>query len=63
MDSTEILNFVFYIMVNVYVGESSPVFRGGFHPLFAITKDVYLRWRLRHPPQLISLNYEEKYTA
>lgn len=52
-------------MVNVYIGESIPVFRGGFHPLFAITKDkdVYLRWRLRHPPQLISLNYEEKYPA
>lgn len=50
-------------MVNVYVGESSPVFSGGFHLLFAITKDVYLRWRLGHPPQLISLNYEEKYTA
>lgn len=50
-------------MVNVYVGESIPVFRGDFHPLFAITKDVYLRWRLRHLPQLICLNYEEKYPA
>ena len=50
-------------MVNVYVGESIPVFRGGFPSLFAIAKEVYLRWRLRHPPQLISLNYEEKYPA
>lgn len=50
-------------MVNVYVGESIPVFRGGFHSLFAIAKDVYLRWRQRNPPQIISLNYEEKYTA
>lgn len=50
-------------MVNVYVGESSPAFRGGFHPLFAITKDVYLRWRLRNPLQFICLNYEEKYPA
>lgn len=50
-------------MVNVYVGESSPVFSGGFRPLFAIAKENYLRWRLRHPPQLICLNYEEKYTA
>lgn len=50
-------------MVNVYVGESIPVFRGGFHLLFAIAKEVYLRWRQRNPPQLISLNYEEKYPA
>lgn len=39
------------------------MFRGGFHSLFAIAKEVYLRWRLRHPLQLISLNYEEKYPA
>lgn len=39
------------------------MFRGGFHSLFAIAKEVYFRWRQRHPPQLISLNYEEKYTA
>lgn len=50
-------------MVNVYVGESSPAFRGGFHLLFAITKDVYLRWRQRNPLQFICLNYEEKYPA
>lgn len=50
-------------MVNVYVGESIPVFRGGFHPLFAIAKENYLRWSLRHLPQLICLNYEEKYPA
>ena len=27
-------------MVNVYVGESSPVFSGGFHSLFAIAKPL-----------------------
>ena len=50
-------------MVKECVGKYCPTFIGGFHPLFAIAKEVYLRWRLRHPPQLISLNYEEKYPA